>query len=240
MKSIPLKKLFNQSLLTLSLLSYPLLGDLDLDPELLNRIEECDRVESRKIPHALRVQIQEALLNEEREQKNTELGGDPIPKATLNYHLVNKSIAFLDYKGSLIETKDGMLMTVNGGDAHIADQWQLQDQIYLMPNSFLFSSAYLFKAYNSRTKQSVKVELHRRPIYNPAPTIKLIDYDNGKVGLSDGTTWNICYFDKKTINMWDPGDEVIIGINNHWNKFAKPYILINLEVLAYARAQSLK
>lgn len=239
MKKISLKLLLTQSLILYAAVTTPLLGNMQ--NEVLDKIEEHSRVESRQIPHVIRVKMLEEMATEESEHE-IELKinlKEPIAKGSINYFVVNKPIAFVDYKGSLIETEDGMLMTVKGQDAPTADQWQSKDHVYLRPNNSWFSSAYLFKATNIRTKQSVNIEIQRRPIYIPAPTIQLIDYDHGKIGLSDGTTWDVSSFDKKIINMWDPGDEVIVGVNNRWNKFLKPYILINFEVLTYARAQML-
>lgn len=142
----------------------------------------------------------------------------------------------LGITGETIEFADGSVWIVNARDAYKTANWLLSDLIVVTPNRSWFSS-YNFRLTNQDTGVSVQANLSLGPIYNSSCThwIIAIDYYNHIIYLEDGSTWSMSYCDDSTIKKWVINDTVIIGINDGWQSYSKPNILINVNMLNYAR-----
>lgn len=138
--------------------------------------------------------------------------------------------------GDTIEFEDGSVWTIYPRDAYKTLNWLASDLVVVTPNRSWFST-YNFRLTNQNTGESVESNLTLGPLYNGPFThwIVAIDYYNNVVCLEDGTIWNMSGFDDSAIKKWIVNDTVIIGINDGWLSYNKPNILINVNMLNYAR-----
>ncbi|PJD98190.1 MAG: hypothetical protein CK425_00450 [Parachlamydia sp.] len=165
-----------------------------------------------------------------------------LPKSVAYYTThqgVYRCPTSVTYSGDYVSLDDGSSWTVCSYDRYKTLNWLTSDSIVIMPNSNAYS-IYDFCLVNLNTGVTVQVNLYLGPLYAGAHTywVTGIDYINDIVYLNDGSSWGISVFDSSMISKWLLNDTVILGINNDSSSI-RPNILINVNVLNYARATCL-
>ncbi len=124
--------------------------------------------------------------------------------------------------------------------ASVHYDWQAGDQILVSQNE-REGSPYRYVLINQTVGQDADVNLVLAPDYYGACTVSIICIDRyyNWVWLSDGTVWDLSYFDRSITRHWEENHTIIIGNNNrnNWLSRSKPYILINVTMDDYARGE---
>lgn len=119
--------------------------------------------------------------------------------------------------GSPVQLEDGSIWGVYSEDMHRTLNWLTTDNIILAPcrDSF-WCSVYPYRLVNQQTGTSVKVISQVGPWVNGSYTrwIYSIDYHHCQLCLNDGSVWNIPYSDSWILDMYLPGDYMIMGFND--------------------------
>ncbi len=143
--------------------------------------------------------------------------------------------------GDIIELQDGSVWQISEEDRKIVKEWLRSDTLNLIPNDNWFSS-YDYQLKNLITLTNARVNLFLPPLLDSPYTYRIqqIDYEQNELTLSDGSDWEMSWFDDKIIAKWKPDDMVILGYNDGWWKSFNPYILLNVHDLRHARGARLR
>lgn len=203
---------------------------------------------TRAISQSEWAQVQESRQLEEENSEALEEGDSLLstPEAVFE-----AGIAFTGHEGAFhrpilvslfgdsVELEDGSIWTVTSDDAYKTLNWLVSDLVVITPNHNWLSS-YMFRITNQNTGVSIRCNLTLGPIYNGLYThwVVAINYLTSEVCLEDGSIWKISGFDSSVFNKWLLNDTIIIGVNDGFLSGSKPNILINVNTLSYARANT--
>jgi len=173
---------------------------------------------------------------------DTRFEGAKLPKSVAYYTThqgIYRTPTSVTYSGDFVYLDDGSSWSVCSYDRYKTLNWLTSDSIVIMPNSNVYS-IYDFCLVNLNTGAMVQVNMYLGPLYAGVNTywITGIDYVNDIVYLNDNSSWGISVFDSSTMSKWLLNDTVILGVNNDSSSI-RPNILINVNVLNYARATCL-
>lgn len=203
------------------------------------------------IPAGTRVETLETRIEDLKESQELEQGSDQAKheqlqgsaKGIKGIYATSHMGAFYTIKtvslSGSIELMDGSIWLVSANDAYTPLSWFTSDLLIITPNHDWFSS-YNFKITNQSTGEAILVNMYLGPLYSGAYTywISAIDYSNNIVFLNDGSRWDMSFFDRKIVKKWLVNDTVMIGINDGSLSSYNPNILINVNMLNYARGDA--
>jgi hypothetical protein len=258
------KKLLVTALSAIALFTTAIQADTETDCSRRDSKEHAS-VNSRPIPASERVEIQEGRAQMQEEAKKEDQlqlsRGDQFKASEkelkssfsygigfgLQYPLAVHNPTSISIKGDLIEIEDGSIWSTYYGDACKLIDWipassssghvtLSGDPIVISQNTSWFS-IYNYRIHNLNTGNSVRANLSLGPISGSYYTrnILAIDYDYGYIQLNDGTIWSVSN-DRRILNRWFIGDAIIIGVNDAWFTWGRPYILIDVETDSYLTA----
>lgn len=143
--------------------------------------------------------------------------------------------------GSEVVLEDGSLWSVRSGDWVHTRNWYETDQILIAPNRSFFS-CYDYILVNQSSGATVEVNLMSAPQYTTLRARLITGFNDhyDYIYLDDGSVWSISFFDHDAMLKWCLNDEVIIGVNNGWDKQDLPNILINATINQYLRANCIQ
>jgi len=170
-------------------------------------------------------------------------------------HIVHE----MGYQGLTCTLEDGSTWNIKPNEAEKIAEWPTETNrypgeypslVFITQNTdflkSLFSSNYNYKIVNKHTRESAHATMTLGPLLNECVSINNIDRKNGILYLDDGTQWNLSSFDSSVYKDWMPtrqegskivmGDYIIIGVNNRWNCYWSPYLLINVTRYNHIRA----
>lgn len=136
--------------------------------------------------------------------------------------------------GRRIKLEDGSAWTVRSKDAVTTKYWkhsdsfELADTILIMQNKWY--SDYPYRFVNMSTGDYVEVKPVEPSDDSGLYTywITFIDRKNSQIQLSDGSWWDVYFFEFLSSSYWREGSLIVIGVNDAWNKTDNPHLLINL------------
>lgn len=134
--------------------------------------------------------------------------------------------------GGVIRLHDGSHWVVKFDDLYKTANWLPTDVVVITPNQEWFS-LYDYVITNQNTGVAVRVNMSLGPHVAMRHWIVGIDYFYDRVILEDGSFWSMT--DSSVVYKWQVGDTVILGVNDGWFSTSYPNILINVEMLNYAR-----
>lgn len=133
--------------------------------------------------------------------------------------------------GDWVKLEDGSQWQIALSDQQEAARWWYNDEIYISQ-----SDGYYDYLIVNRTKEKhVRANRLTKPDFYGVYTryIVAIDRFADRILLSDGTWWNVSWFDDSIMQRWSENHTVIIGLNCGFDKFSYPFILINVGIDTY-------
>jgi hypothetical protein len=151
--------------------------------------------------------------------------------------------------GQILEFVDGALW--KSGDGWISRDWiPYEEKLYFVPDTSWFFKKYKFALVNESSNQVVPTDIVLGPYKAAVLTIAFIDPFTRMIQLNDGSCWKITGWDdfiyhdrggERSERRWLPSDSIYLGVNNSSFGFANsnnfPFILINIDLQKFARAQ---
>lgn len=136
--------------------------------------------------------------------------------------------------GDSVTLSDGSIWAVSSEDSYKTLNWLTSDLLIITPNQEFWPS-YSYVITNQNTGIAVRVNMVLGPLANAVYRhwIVAIDYYMDRVWLEDGSTWSMT--DYSAMRQWQPGDTVMIGVNDGWFSSSYPNILINVNMLNHCR-----
>jgi hypothetical protein len=127
----------------------------------------------------------------------------------------------------VIQLNDGSHWAVHPYQRDTVRYWVQTDLIFIKPKSSCFSS-YAYVLQNRSTHEAIEVNLIGSPHPASSATRWIINIEPYKklVQLNDNTIWQINQNDY-AFRKWHIGQQILVGVNNHWRIAQFPHILIN-------------
>jgi hypothetical protein len=158
-----------------------------------------------------------------------------------SYPLMQQCLTIVN---NTIEMSDGSVWQIDPSDAHRMEWWQWtagSDLLVITQNTSLWGSKYQFRIHNITKSDylGVACNILLAPFLERTAQIADIDDYGRKIYLTDGSIWSISseddyiYFNRPggaSQRRWIPGDQLIIGVNDGFWSYSRPYILINVTV----------
>lgn len=194
-----------------------------------------------------------AQENEENEQKVAQIPAEehPVPQnegedrisagwlfnPTLSHHGAHHHAINISPKGDTLELEDGSIWSTSHSDRHKSKDWLADDILVLTPNHSWFSS-YDYRFTNQTTGSSIEANITLGPILanKNVHRIFAMDAAKGILTLSDGSQWDMSWFDHAIVEEFQVHDFVILGNNDGWWKSFNPNIMFNCATMKHARA----
>lgn len=148
------------------------------------------------------------------------------------YHKVNRFVS-----DTVIALEDGSQWSASLYDADTLSNWRPNDWVTITRNSTT-DAEYGYYLNNYTTGSSVAVNLEEGPTANGPSTYTVVgmDYNYGKVYLSNGTYWEVQQEDIAEIQDWEKKHTVIIGHNDGWFTSYKTLLInVNLKTAIFAK-----
>lgn len=156
---------------------------------------------------------------------------------TLTHHGAHHHPINISPKGDTIELEDGSIWSTSHSDRHKSKDWLPEDILVLTPNHAWFSS-YDYRLTNQTTGSSIEANITLGPVMHHTNVHRIIakDTSRGILTLSDGSQWDMSWFDHAIVDKFEVLDFVILGSNDGWWKGFNPNILFNCATMTHARA----
>ncbi len=154
-----------------------------------------------------------------------------------NYSGTDHWIGGIYEYGERIVIEDGSLWEVSIGDQYRTCRWDSNDKLIVKPNLENGTSFYNFIFYNKSIGTEARVGLLAMPNgdNNHSLTISEIDHQCATVILSDGSRWSLSD-GAEACSWWTWKDPVLVGDNDGPSTWWDEYIIINLELGNYVKA----
>ncbi len=133
--------------------------------------------------------------------------------------------------GETVELMDGSIWHIRDCCRHCVRNWFPGDALAIAPNDAWFSS-YPFKLVNMDSGCKAEAHMKWGPFVG-GPYMRwilAIDYYNQEIWLNDGTHWCATSMDSSIFRQFLPDDTIIVGINQDWQAYRLPNILINVNL----------
>lgn len=150
--------------------------------------------------------------------------------------------------GGEVQLDDYSVWTIEPAQSYFTLAWTVVDQIVIRVNPgrwnglFYESSPYKFILENIDKNVAVEANLSKYldPIYHGVKNHIIIETDpiGCFIWLNDGSVWSVDWWDFTT--RWKIGHTIIIGVNGGSKKGTEPNILINANLIQYARASCIR
>lgn len=156
---------------------------------------------------------------------------------TLSHHGSHHHAINISPKGDTLELEDGSIWSTSHGDRHKSKDWLPEDILTLTPNHSWFSS-YDYRFNNQTTGSSIEVNITLGPLLanKNVHRIFAMDAAKGILTLTDGSQWDMSWFDRAIVDEFQVHDFVILGTNDGWWKSFNPNIIFNCATMKHARA----
>ncbi|MDF2550044.1 MAG: hypothetical protein K0S07_1111 [Chlamydiales bacterium] len=157
------------------------------------------------------------------------------------------NLSAVSYAATTVALEDGSEWEIRFQDRAVVYNWQIGSCITIKPAPWYSSFDYVLQkrsALNATDTYCEEAEaiLKVSPIFygDYSLWIKVIDYQERKLILNDGSIWSYYSSDDKIMNGWKVEDHVIIGINDgFFTQYSYPNILIHAHDSSYTRAACL-
>ena len=151
------------------------------------------------------------------------------------------------WDGEYITIEDGSIWKIWAGDAYLDLNWFMTDTLVIIQDTSFFA-VYPYRIVNQNTGASVAATLYAGPIYGNPYTLQIAAIDTffNQVYLNDGSVFEISAFDDSCLvngNLkyrWMVGDAVVLGSNDGNFALTRPFIIINVNVNDFARANRIR
>lgn len=199
------------------------------------------QVGTEAVSHNEAVKIEERRIRQEEDGVKSLKLAKPSKKSYVNYNMAffHAAVHYMDtknYDGSAITMEDDSLWGISYYDHDVVKYWYTGDSLIVAPNSTWLSD-YKYEIYNQNVGTKIRANILEGGHIALTRYITMVDTTWKRVYLSDGTCWQISFWDDDLISHWPIGSGVMIGVNNKWDHNSSPYILIDIEANQYARAK---
>lgn len=140
-----------------------------------------------------------------------------------------------------VELEDGSVWQIDPSDAHRMAWrgWSAgNDLLVIAQNTSLFAGEYKFRIYNHTKDDYIGVKANLLLSAFLDRSVQIVDIDVAKrlIFLTDGSIWSISSEDDFIYSdllgglaqrRWIPGDQLIVGVNDGFWSYSRPYLLIN-------------
>lgn len=143
------------------------------------------------------------------------------------------SLSRISKEVSLLALEDESQWIISESDVDTFFTWNLEDPLVVTANGSS-NYSYRYNIYNPATKTSVAANLYYGPKIGGIFTKQVteIDFNEGGVSLSDGSSWQVAARSQKKFSKWKLSDYIIVGTSKYENN----NILINVNLNQYVES----
>lgn len=201
----------------------------------------------RQIPGPAERAVEKEKRAQEEEQAQDEADHSSVEAATA-YTLYNTTHSGALHRpiavtpmGDEVTLEDGAVWRIRSYDWADTRNWLATDQILVTQNVSWFS-IYDYVLINQSSGATVQANLQFQPNYLTGYARMITGFNDiyNYIYLDDGSIWEISYSDRDSMMKWCLNDMVIIGVNDGWDKYSRPNILINATINQYLRTKCIQ